>query len=90
MFLRYKVIELNAHLVLMLPLSMGVVTTLLFFKGWLRTERGTVILVGSFPCRHQSSGSYADIHTQPAVCLCSFKSYMSIKTNIRDAFQTLN
>lgn len=36
-------------LVLMFPLRMGVVTTLLFFKGWLRTERGTVILVGSLP-----------------------------------------
>lgn len=29
---------------------MGVVTTLLVFSGWLRTDRGTVIRVGSLPC----------------------------------------
>lgn len=38
-----------AHLVLRLPFSIGVVTTLLLFRGWLRTERGTVILAGNFP-----------------------------------------
>lgn len=32
-----------------LPLMMGAVTTLLPFMGWLITERGTVIRVGSFP-----------------------------------------
>lgn len=36
-------------LVLMFPFSKGVVTTLLFFSGWLRTDRGTVIRAGSFP-----------------------------------------
>lgn len=34
----------------MLPLTMGVVTTLLLFNGWLRTERGTVIRAGNLPC----------------------------------------
>lgn len=34
-----------------LPLMMGAVTTLLPFIGWLITERGTVIRVGSFPWR---------------------------------------
>lgn len=33
----------------MLPLTMGVVTTLLLFSGWLRTDRGTVIRAGNFP-----------------------------------------
>lgn len=32
-----------------LPLMMGAVTTLLPFIGWLITDSGTVILVGSFP-----------------------------------------
>lgn len=32
-----------------LPLTIGVVTTLLLFSGWLRTERGTVIRAGNFP-----------------------------------------
>lgn len=35
--------------VLRLPFTMGVVTTLLLFSGWLRTERGTVIRAGNFP-----------------------------------------
>uniref|UniRef100_A0A2D4IQI6 Uncharacterized protein n=1 Tax=Micrurus lemniscatus lemniscatus TaxID=129467 RepID=A0A2D4IQI6_MICLE len=32
-----------------LPLMMGAVTTFLPFTGWLMTERGTVIRVGSLP-----------------------------------------
>lgn len=32
-----------------LPLMMGAVTTLLPFIGWLITDSGTVIRVGSFP-----------------------------------------
>jgi len=35
--------------VLRLPFTIGVVTTLLFFRGWVRRERGTVIRAGSFP-----------------------------------------
>lgn len=32
-----------------LPFTIGVVTTLLLFRGWLRTESGTVIRAGNFP-----------------------------------------
>ena len=39
----------DTYFVLRLPLTIGVVTTLLLFSGWLRTERGTVIRAGSFP-----------------------------------------
>lgn len=39
---------------LMLPFTKGVVTTLLLFSGWLRTESGTVIRAGSFPCNYRS------------------------------------
>lgn len=35
--------------VLRLPFTIGVVTTLLLFSGWFRTERGTVIRAGNFP-----------------------------------------
>lgn len=42
--------EQEPYFVLMLPLTMGVVTTLLLFSGWLRTERGTVIRAGNLPC----------------------------------------
>lgn len=43
----------GTHLVFRLPLTIGVVTTLLLFSGWLRTDRGTVIRAGSFPyCGH--------------------------------------
>lgn len=44
----------EAYFVLMLPLTKGVVTTLLLFSGELRTESGTVIRVGSFPCNYRS------------------------------------
>lgn len=37
------------HLVFRLPFTIGVVTTLLVFSGWFRTEMGTVILAGNFP-----------------------------------------
>lgn len=33
-----------------LPFTIGVVTTLLLFSGWLRTESGTVIRAGNLPC----------------------------------------
>lgn len=46
----------EAYFVLMLPFTKGVVTTLLLFSGWLRTESGTVIRVGSFPCNDESTG----------------------------------
>lgn len=39
----------STYLAPRLPLMMGAVTTLLPFIGWLITERGTVIRVGSFP-----------------------------------------
>lgn len=41
----------DTYFVLRLPFTIGVVTTLLLFSGWLRTERGTVIRAGNFPCR---------------------------------------
>lgn len=40
----------GTYFVLRLPFTIGVVTTLLLFSGWLRTERGTVIRAGNFPC----------------------------------------
>lgn len=39
----------ETYFVLRLPFTSGVVTTLLLFSGWLRTESGTVIRAGSFP-----------------------------------------
>jgi len=44
--------------VLRLPFTRGEATTLLVFSGWLRTDRGTVILVGSLPCRGGGEGSW--------------------------------
>lgn len=43
----------EAYFVLMLPFTKGVVTTLLLLSGWLRTDSGTVIRAGSFPCNHR-------------------------------------
>lgn len=42
----------EAYFVLRLPFTKGVVTTLLLFSGWLRTERGTVIRAGNLPCNN--------------------------------------
>lgn len=36
-----------------LPLIIGAATTLFPFMGWLSTESGTVILVGSFPYKRK-------------------------------------
>lgn len=41
------------YFVLRLPFTIGVVITLL--RGWLRTERGTVIRAGNFPCSVKKS-----------------------------------
>lgn len=48
--LQVSVILNEAYFVLMLPFTKGEVTTLLLFSGWLRTDSGTVIRAGSFPC----------------------------------------
>lgn len=46
---------------LMLPFTKGVVTTLLLFSGWLRTDSGTVIRAGSFPCDDEITGMFEDL-----------------------------
>lgn len=46
----------STYLAPRLPLMMGAVTTLLPFMGWLMTDSGTVIRVGSFPYREKESG----------------------------------
>lgn len=51
----------EAYFVLMLPFTKGVVTTLLLFSGWLRTESGTVIRAGSFPCNDESTGMLENV-----------------------------
>lgn len=51
----------EAYFVLMLPFTKGVVTTLLLFRGWLRTDRGTVIRAGSFPCHDEITGMFEDL-----------------------------
>lgn len=46
----------STYLAPRLPLMMGAVTTLLPFMGWLMTDSGTVIRVGSLPYREKESG----------------------------------
>ena len=46
----------STYLAPRLPLMMGAVTTLLPFMGWLMTDSGTVIRVGSFPYREKEAG----------------------------------
>lgn len=41
--------DYETYFALRLPFTIGVVTTLLLFSGWLSTERGTVIRAGNFP-----------------------------------------
>lgn len=56
-----SVILNEAYFVLMLPFTKGVVTTLLLFSGWLRTDSGTVIRAGSFPCNDEITGMFEDL-----------------------------
>lgn len=63
---------------LRLPFTIGVVTTLLLFSGWLRTERGTVMRAGNFPCsvkQKESSVTLTDerIGTVPRTHKCRLR-----------------
>lgn len=56
----------DTHFVLMLPFTIGV-TTLLLFSGWLRTESGTVIRAGSFPCNVVKVGTQTSLRVSETV-----------------------
>lgn len=71
----------STHLAPRLPLMMGAVTTLLPFIGWLITDRGTVILVGSFPYKKNDQLLWARKRYSKPGSACLWRSQSSTDTS---------